>query len=78
MLKPALARGQLQCIGATTLDEYRNHIEPDPALSRRFQVDGRHPPMDHRRLGCAVGQRACMLPKAGSSLCLHHLTLPLP
>jgi hypothetical protein len=38
MLKPALARGQLQCIGATTLDEYRQHIEPDPALSRRFQV----------------------------------------
>jgi len=40
MLKPALARGQLQCIGATTLDEYRQHIEPDPALSRRFQVMG--------------------------------------
>ncbi|MEE9199603.1 MAG: AAA family ATPase, partial [Dehalococcoidia bacterium] len=37
MLKPALARGELQCIGATTLDEYRNHIEKDSALERRFQ-----------------------------------------
>ncbi len=37
MLKPALARGELQCIGATTLDEYRKHIERDPALERRFQ-----------------------------------------
>jgi ATP-dependent Clp protease ATP-binding subunit ClpC len=36
MLKPALARGELQCIGATTLDEYRKHIEKDPALERRF------------------------------------------
>ncbi len=36
MLKPALARGQLQCIGATTLDEYRQHIEKDSALERRF------------------------------------------
>ena len=37
MLKPALARGQIQCIGATTLDEYREHIEKDGALERRFQ-----------------------------------------
>ncbi|MFA5367740.1 MAG: AAA family ATPase [Dehalococcoidia bacterium] len=37
MLKPALARGELQCIGATTLDEYRKHIEKDAALERRFQ-----------------------------------------
>ena len=37
ILKPALARGELQCIGATTLDEYRKHIEKDPALERRFQ-----------------------------------------
>jgi len=37
MLKPALARGELQCIGATTLDEYRKHIEKDAALARRFQ-----------------------------------------
>ncbi|MDD4425837.1 MAG: ATP-dependent Clp protease ATP-binding subunit [Mariniphaga sp.] len=37
MLKPALARGDIQCIGATTLDEYRQHIEKDGALERRFQ-----------------------------------------
>jgi ATP-dependent Clp protease ATP-binding subunit ClpB len=37
MLKPSLARGELRCIGATTLDEYRKHIEKDPALERRFQ-----------------------------------------
>ena len=37
MLKPALARGELHCIGATTLDEYRKYIEKDPALERRFQ-----------------------------------------
>ncbi|HQA67432.1 MAG TPA: ATP-dependent Clp protease ATP-binding subunit, partial [Aggregatilineales bacterium] len=37
ILKPALARGELQCIGATTLDEYRRHIESDAALERRFQ-----------------------------------------
>ena len=37
LLKPMLARGELHCIGATTLDEYRKHIEKDPALERRFQ-----------------------------------------
>jgi ATP-dependent Clp protease ATP-binding subunit ClpB len=37
MLKPALARGDLRCVGATTVDEYRKHIEKDPALERRFQ-----------------------------------------
>ncbi len=37
MIKPPLARGQLRCIGATTLDEFRKHIEKDPALERRFQ-----------------------------------------
>ena len=41
-LKPQLARGELRCVGATTLDEYRKHIEKDPALERRFQpVHGR-------------------------------------
>ena len=46
IFKPALARGELQCIGATTLDEYREHIEKDGALERRFQkviVDGSTP-----------------------------------
>lgn len=37
LLKPALARGELHCLGATTLDEYKKHIEKDPALARRFQ-----------------------------------------
>ena len=37
MLKPALARGELRCVGATTLDEYRKHVEKDPAFERRFQ-----------------------------------------
>src|SRR5699024_7451913 len=38
MFKPALARGEIQCVGATTLDEYRKHIEKDGALERRFQT----------------------------------------
>lgn len=44
MLKPALSRGELQCIGATTLDEYRKHIEHDAALERRFQPIVVEPP----------------------------------
>ncbi|MBV8302338.1 MAG: AAA family ATPase, partial [Candidatus Dormibacteraeota bacterium] len=44
MLKPALARGELRCIGATTLDEYRKHIEKDAALERRFQPIVVQPP----------------------------------
>jgi len=44
ILKPALSRGEIQCIGATTLDEYRKHIEKDPALERRFQKIIVHPP----------------------------------
>ncbi|MEK6577542.1 MAG: ATP-dependent Clp protease ATP-binding subunit, partial [Nitrospirota bacterium] len=44
MLKPALARGEIQCIGATTLDDYRKHIEKDTALKRRFQAVYVEPP----------------------------------
>ncbi len=44
MLKPALARGEIQCIGATTMEEYRKHIEKDSALERRFQVIIVEPP----------------------------------
>ncbi len=44
MLKPALSRGEIQCIGATTLDEYRKHIEKDGALKRRFQSIYVQPP----------------------------------
>ncbi len=47
MLKPALARGELRCVGATTLDEYRKHVEKDPALERRFQpVQVREPSVE--------------------------------
>src|SRR5947209_10367296 len=47
MLKPMLARGELRCVGATTLDEYRKHIEKDPALERRFQpVMGNEPSVE--------------------------------
>jgi ATP-dependent Clp protease ATP-binding subunit ClpC len=44
ILKPALSRGEIQCIGATTVDEYRKHIEKDAALERRFQRIGVAPP----------------------------------
>jgi len=44
VLKPALARGEIQCIGATTLDEYRKYIEKDAALARRFQANIVNPP----------------------------------
>ncbi len=48
MLKPALARGELRCVGATTLDEYRKHVEKDAALERRFQpVLVREPSVEH-------------------------------
>jgi hypothetical protein len=43
LLKPALARGQLHCVGATTLNEYRKHVEKDAALARRFAVPARAP-----------------------------------
>jgi ATP-dependent Clp protease ATP-binding subunit ClpC len=44
IMKPALARGEIRCIGATTIDEYRKHIEKDPALERRFQPIGVNEP----------------------------------
>src|SRR6202035_788061 len=44
ILKPALSRGEIQCIGATTIDEYRKHIEKDAALERRFQKIQINPP----------------------------------
>lgn len=51
ILKPALARGELQCIGATTLDEYRKHVEKDAALERRFQpITVGEPTVDETRL----------------------------
>ena len=55
MLKPVLARGELRLIGATTLDEYRKHIEKDAALERRFQpgLRGRAVRRRHRSRSCA-------------------------
>ena len=59
LLKPALARGELRCIGATTLDEYRKHIEKDAALERRFQpVFVGEPTSKTRSRSCAGSSRA--------------------
>lgn len=57
MLKPALARGELQCIGATTLDEYRRHIEHDAALERRFQPINVEPPSVEDTIKILAGLR---------------------
>ena len=57
MLKPALARGEIQCIGATTLDEYRKHIEKDGALERRFQLILINPPTEDETIQIVRGLR---------------------
>ncbi len=57
MLKPALARGEIQCIGATTLDEYRKHIEKDGALERRFQLILINPPTEEETVQIIRGLR---------------------
>jgi ATP-dependent Clp protease ATP-binding subunit ClpC len=57
MLKPALARGEIQCIGATTLDEYRKHIEKDGALERRFQSIMINPPTEDETIDIIMGLR---------------------
>jgi ATP-dependent Clp protease ATP-binding subunit ClpC len=57
MLKPALARGEIQCIGATTLDEYRKHIEKDGALERRFQPILINPPTEEETVRIIMGLR---------------------
>jgi len=57
MLKPALARGEMQCIGATTLDEYRKHIEKDGALERRFQPIMVDPPSVEQTVKIIQGLR---------------------
>ena len=58
MFKPALARGELQCIGATTLDEYRKHIEKDGALERRFQSIMVDPPSVEDAIEIVKGLRS--------------------
>jgi ATP-dependent Clp protease ATP-binding subunit ClpC len=57
IFKPALARGELQCIGATTLDEYRKHIEKDGALERRFQTILIGPPTKEETIEILMGLR---------------------
>jgi len=57
VLKPALARGEVQCIGATTLDEYRKYIEKDSALERRFQTVMVNPPTKEEALEILKGLR---------------------
>ena len=55
ILKPSLSRGEIQCIGATTLDEYRKHIEKDPALERRFQKIIVQPPTAEESISILLG-----------------------
>ena len=57
ILKPALSRGEIQCIGATTLDEYRKHIEKDAALERRFQTIMVDPPTVNETIEILKGLR---------------------
>lgn len=57
VLKPALARGEIQCIGATTFDEYRKYIEKDAALARRFQAITVDPPGDEQTVEILKGLR---------------------
>ena len=57
VLKPALSRGEIQCIGATTLDEYRKHIEKDGALERRFQTIMVDPPSKSETVDILIGLR---------------------
>lgn len=58
MLKPALSRGEIQCIGATTIDEYRKHIEKNGALERRFQPIIVHPPSARETIEIINGLKA--------------------
>src|SRR5207244_4463572 len=58
MLKPALSRGEVQCIGATTLEEYRKYIEKDGALERRFQTITIDPPTTEQTIEIIKGLRS--------------------
>ena len=83
MFKPALARGEIQCIGATTLDEYRQFIEKDGALERRFQkvtVDPTSPEETVQILNNIKDKyeehhNVLYTPEAHSSLCKTHAAL---
>lgn len=69
LLKPALARGDLRCIGATTADEFRKHIESDPALERRFQPVLVEEPSEEDTVAMLKGLR-------GGLEEFHHVTIP--
>ncbi|MBL4808763.1 MAG: ATP-dependent Clp protease ATP-binding subunit [Phycisphaerales bacterium] len=58
VLKPAMARGEIQCVGATTFDEYRKYIEKDAALDRRFQSIAVEPPSDEQAIEILKGIRS--------------------
>ncbi|MEN9654041.1 MAG: hypothetical protein RL235_153 [Chlamydiota bacterium] len=58
ILKPSLSRGEIQCIGATTLDEFRKHIEKDPALERRFQKIIVQPPTAEESVAILLGLKS--------------------
>jgi hypothetical protein len=75
LIKPALARGKLQCIGATTLDEHRKYIESDPALERRFQPLKVGEPSLPDALTILQGLKVCPLPLG--PFCLHSKTFIL-
>jgi len=74
LLKPMLARGELHCIGATTLDEYRKHIEKDPALERRFQrhFHSARPARTLRGASWSAHQRQCHCGSGGLVPAVHH------
>jgi ATP-dependent Clp protease ATP-binding subunit ClpA len=63
MIKPELARGELQCIGATTFDEYRKYIESDSALERRFQPVTVAEPTIEQTVAILRGLRAASTPR---------------
>ena len=80
LLKPALARGDLHCIGATTVEEYRKHIEADGAFARRFQVRGKGrpgllalPALPVCLMHCCLAPAAC---RASSALLRFHRRSP--
>ena len=58
ILKPSLARGEIQCIGATTLDDYRKYVERDPALERRLQPVRVEAPSDDDTVAILMGVRS--------------------
>lgn len=78
LLKPALARGELHCIGATTVEEYRKHVEADGAFARRFQVRGVRPCLSCLHIGRAGRRRRTAGVHAASATPSSQPPTPLP